>query len=72
MTFIIAVGQNELLTKNDIGEVPECHVTRITCEMRMMHSKKRDCIEEQGSHFFLLHKSVHKSSDLDETCLETW
>jgi len=30
MTFIIAVGQNELLTKSDVGEVSECHVIRIT------------------------------------------
>lgn len=46
MTFIIAVGQDELLTKSGIDEVPECHVTRITdtvkcgCTVQMMHSRK--------------------------------
>jgi len=39
MTFIIAVGQNELLTNSDTGEVSECHVIRITdiekCAVRM-------------------------------------
>jgi len=29
VTFIIAIGRNELLMKNDIDEVPECHAIHI-------------------------------------------
>lgn len=45
VTFIIAAGQNELLTKSDIGEVPECHVTHIADTAKRGYGWR---IREQG------------------------